>query len=137
MGNELQNKMSGGSSILFNIVMCPRYLRKIFDISGVEDRFRKLMDGIAEENGYEISKLDCGPNYFLLRIRVPPSVSPNNVVNAIKAGTSSILISEFEELSRIPNLWTRNFYVTTADKVPHSAIQKYVNSQKRDRSNGK
>lgn len=134
MCNELHHKVSGGSKILFNIVMCPRYLRKIFDISGVEFRFRMLMAEIAKDNGYEISELYCGPNYVYLRICVPPSVSPNNVVNAIKAGTSSALISEFKELSRIPNLWTRNYYVTTAEKVSNTAIQAYVNSQKRDRA---
>lgn len=137
MSDMNAKEMSAGSPIQYNIVMCPRYLKNIFCLPGVEKRFRQLMEKIADDNGFEIVVLDCGNNYFYLRVRVPLTFSPTDVVNTIKNGTSRQLISEFDSLSKIPNLWTRNFYASTADKLDSFTIRQFVASQKRDRSGEK
>ncbi len=48
----------------------------------------------------------------------------------IKGGTSKIIRDEFPELARIPSLWTRSYFVSTAGMVSKDTIKKYVESQK-------
>ena len=49
----------------------------------------------------------------------------------IKGYTSKILREEFVELSRMPNLWTRSYFVSTAGNVYNETIKQYVENQKK------
>lgn len=46
----------------------------------------------------------------------------------IKGYTSKILKEEFVELSKMPDLWTRSYFVSTAGNACSEAIKKYVES---------
>lgn len=45
-------------------------------------------------------------------------------------GSSKELRSEFSRLSRMPDLWTRSFFVSTAGNVSAETIRRYVETQK-------
>lgn len=45
--------------------------------------------------------------------------------------TSRILREEFSELSKMPGLWTRSYFVSTAGNVSSETIKKYVENQKK------
>ena len=49
----------------------------------------------------------------------------------IKGYTSKILREEFVELSRMPSLWTRSYFVSTAGNVCSETIKQYVENQKK------
>ena len=49
----------------------------------------------------------------------------------IKGYTSKILREEFSELSKMPSLWTRSYFVSTAGNVCSETIKKYVENQKK------
>ena len=49
----------------------------------------------------------------------------------IKGYTSKILREEFLELSKMPSLWTRSYFVSTAGNVCSEIIKKYVENQKK------
>ena len=118
------------SLIRYHFVFCPRYKRKIFLIEGVEERFEYLTRKVCEKNGFEILYMECGEDYVHLFLSSPPQWSPSDIVNAIKSASSRPLRDEFSLLTAMPSLWTRNFFVTTADNVSNRAIQKYVKAQK-------
>lgn len=48
----------------------------------------------------------------------------------IKGYTSKILRDEFIQLSKMPSLWTRSYFVSTAGNVCSETIKKYVENQK-------
>ena len=48
----------------------------------------------------------------------------------IKGPTSHIIRNEFPQLSRVPSLWTRSYFVSTAGEVSSETIQRYVEAQK-------
>ena len=48
----------------------------------------------------------------------------------IKGCTSKILREEFEILRKMPSLWTRSYFVSTAGNVCSETIKKYVENQK-------
>ena len=52
-------------------------------------------------------------------------------MNKIKGVSSRIIRNEFEELSKMPSLWTRSYFVSTAGNVSSETIKKYVENQKK------
>ena len=64
-------------------------------------------------------------------LNCPPALSSSGIMQQIKGYTSKILREEFVELSKMPGLWTRSYFVSTAGNVCSKAIKKYVESQKK------
>ena len=55
---------------------------------------------------------------------------PSGIMKQIIGYTSRILREEFVELSKMPGLWTRSYFVSTAGNVCSETIKKYAESQK-------
>lgn len=64
-------------------------------------------------------------------LNCPPALSSSDIMQQIKGYTSRILREEFNELSKMPSLWTRNYFVSTAETVCSETIKKYVENQKK------
>ncbi len=118
------------SMVNYHLVFCPRYRRKIFLIDGLEARFKELVSQICLQNEYDIIALECDKDHCHLFVNVPPTVSPHMVAKAIKGATSRILRDEFPQLSRMPSLWTRSYFASTAGNVSSETIKRYIDTQK-------
>ncbi|MGI6107298.1 MAG: IS200/IS605 family transposase [Lachnospiraceae bacterium] len=130
MKNEYKRTKTTVSYIHYHIVFCPRYRRKIFLIPGVEDRFRELVQNICEEHDIDILAMECHVDHVHLFLSAYPQQSIPDIMKWIKGGTSHPIRSEFEELSRMPFLWTRSYFVSTAGNVSSETIKRYVKTQK-------
>lgn len=115
----------------YHFVFCPRYRRKIFDIPGVEDRFKELTEHVCEKNNFKILAMECQHDHVHLFLNAPPKWSPSEIMKVVKGGSSHEIRNEFEVLSKMPNLWTRSFFCSTAGEVSSETIQKYVETQKK------
>ena len=118
------------SMVNYHFVFCPRYRRKIFLIDGLEARFKELAIQICEQNNIEILALECHIDHCHLFVNCPPKLSPADVMRIIKSNTSRVIVQSFPQLARVPNLWTRSYFVSTAGDVSNATIQKYVETQK-------
>ena len=118
------------SFINYHFVFCPRYRRKVFDILGVEERFMTLVKEICEDNKIEILAMECDRDHTHLFLNCLPTLGPSDVMNRIKGRTSRQIREEFEELGKMPSLWTRSYFVSTAGNVSSETIKKYVENQK-------
>ena len=118
------------SFITYHFVFCPRYRRKIFNIHGVEDRFKQLTREICQQNDIEILAMECRQDHVHLFIGAYPQTSIPDIMNRIKGTTSRILRNEFEEFKKMPGLWTRSYYVSTESHLSDETIQWYVSTQK-------
>ena len=58
-------------------------------------------------------------------------MSLSDIMKSLKGYTSKILRNEFNELSKMPSLWTRSFFVSTAGNVCSETIKQYVENQKK------
>jgi putative transposase len=70
------------------------------------------------------------PDHVHLFIQGKPKLAPNNIIAGIKGYTSNMLRKEFPKLLKIPTLWTRSYFVSTAGNISMSVIQKYIQSQR-------
>ena len=107
------------------------YRRKIFLIPNVEKRFKELVKIKCKELEIEIIAIECDKDHSHMFLNCPPVLSPSDIIQYIKGYTSKILREEFNELSKMPSLWTRSYFVSTAGNVCSETIKKYVESQKK------
>lgn len=118
------------SMINYNFVFCPRYRRKIFNIPGVEERFKELVIAECNKQGIDILAMECHIDHVHMFVSVLPSMSIPDIMKHIKGCTSFKLREEFPKLSAMPSLWTRSYFVSTAGNVSSETIRWYVNTQK-------
>ncbi|ONI43904.1 transposase [Candidatus Epulonipiscium fishelsonii] len=128
--NKYRTTTTTVSLINYHFVFCPRYRRKIFLIKGVEERFKELILMICEPLEIEILAIECDKDHSHMFLNSPPKLSPSDIMQKIKGKSSKILREEFIELSKMPGLWTRSYFVSTAGEVSSETIKKYIESQK-------
>lgn len=130
MNKQYRRTATTVSMVRYHFVFCPRYRRKIFLIPGVEERFKELICQICQEKELDLLALECDKDHVYLFIEAWPQQSIPSIMKWIKGPTSHILREEFPQLSRVPSLWTRNYFVSTAGEVSSETIRRYVETQK-------
>lgn len=131
MENKYRTTKTTVSLINYHFVFCPRYRRKIFLINGVEERFKNLVKYVCEGMKIEIIAIECDKDHTHIFLNTLPTLSPSDIMQKIKGYTSKILREEFKELSNMPSLWTRSYFVSTAGNVSSETIKIYVENQKK------
>lgn len=130
MRNLYRQTKTTTSLIHYHFVFCPRYRRKVFLIPGLETRFKELVQEVCEEHEMEILAMECHKDHVHLFLSVLPQFSIPEIMQSIKGKTSRMLRMEFPELAKMPSLWTRSYFVSTAGNVSSKTIEWYVNTQK-------
>ena len=131
MLNEYRRTKTTVSFIHYHFVFCPRYRRKIFLNSQVEERFKTLVQEICDELEIEVIAMECDKDHVHLFLNTLPTFSPTDIMAKIKGVTSKKLREEFPHLQHLPSLWTRSYFVSTAENVSSETIKHYVENQKK------
>ena len=119
------------SLLNYHFIFCPRYRRKIFLRTDVEERFKQLVHEICAGLEIVIMALECDKDHAHLFLNAPPTFSPADIMAKIKGVTSKRLREEFPHLQHLPSLWTRSYFVSTAGNVSSETIKQYVENQKK------
>jgi putative transposase len=110
-------------------VFCPTRRRKI--LSGdIEKDTRKILNEKAAQLGCEILALEIMPDHVHLFLNCPPTLSPSDAMFWLKGYSSRILREKYAVLRRMPSMWTRSFFVSTAGNVSTETVRRYINEQK-------
>jgi putative transposase len=116
--------------IVYHLIWCPKR-RKPLLVGEVAQRCQALIATKCKEKGWTILTLAIMPDYIHLFVRVWPSDSAAAVVKELKGVTSFSLRKEFREVtSKLPSLWTRSYFASTAGKVSKETIERYIAAQK-------
>lgn len=118
------------SLINYHFVFCHRYRRKIFNIPGLEQRFKELVAEECEKSEIEILALECHIDHVHMFVSVLPTMSIVDIMKHVKGCTSIQLRKDFPQLKAMPSLWTRSYFVSTAGNVSSETIKWYVDTQK-------
>ncbi|GEM_PF-129478 len=95
-------------------------------IDGVGERLHEIIDGVAADNDWRLLHLTVRENYVRLLLEATPRRAPYQIIHAFKSRSSRKLRGEFPHLLKLPSLWTRAYYVATADGVCEETIRRYV-----------
>jgi putative transposase len=112
----------------YHIVFCPKYRRKLL-VDAVKTRLEQLIKEVAAENKWVIQALEVMPDHVHLFVIADAKTKPHMVVKRFKGKTSRFLRSEFGDLRKMPTLWTRSYFLSTAGNVSAATIKKYIEQQ--------
>lgn len=112
--------------INYHFVWCPKRRKKVLT-GDIARRARQIFANLAIEKEWDILALEVAPDHIHLFVSVSPNDAPNQVVRAFKGRSSFILRKEFPELLKLPSLWSRSYFVSTAGNVSSEVILKYIN----------
>jgi putative transposase len=116
--------------IVYHLIWCPKRRKPIL-VGKIRDRCQELIEGKCKEKGWVIIALAIQPDHIHIFVRVWPSDSASEVVKELKGATSFYLRKEFQAiLSKLPALWTRSYFSSTAGAVSAQKIREYIDAQK-------
>ena len=116
--------------IVYHIIWCPKRRRKVL-IGKVAERLEQLIGEVANENAWEVLTLAIQPDQVHLFLRANPYTLPTDIARLIKGRSSHLLREEFAHLKRMPSLWTRSTFYSTAGNVSAEVIEQYIERQGR------
>ncbi len=125
---EYEHNRTSVSMINYHIVFCPKYRRSIL-VGAIKSRADEIMENVAMENGWKIIAKEIMPDHVHLFVSADTRTRPEIVVKRFKGRTSRYLRKEFKELLKMPTLWTRSYFLSTAGNVSASVIKKYIEQQ--------
>ncbi len=116
-------------SCIYCVVWCSKYRRKVI-VGEVEKRLKELMNEVASQLNVEIFEIKTMPDSIQLLLQVNPQFGIHKTIKRLKGISSRILRSEFKQLTtKLPTLWTNNYFVSTVGNIPHSTIEEYIENQ--------
>ena len=86
---------------------------------------------ICNEIHVEVIEMEIMPDHVHLLLEVHPQFGIHKAIKTIKAKTSRILRQEFPWLkTKLPTLWTNNYFCATVGGAPLSIVKQYIENQK-------
>jgi putative transposase len=116
--------------IVYHLIWCPKRRKPIL-VGKLKDRCQELIAEKCKEKGWTILTLALQPDHIHLFVRAWPSDSAAEVIKELKGYTSFFLRKEFDPiLKKLPSLWTRSYFSSTAGALSAQTIQDYIDAQK-------
>jgi len=129
MGAEYQHKETCVFLCNYHLIWCPKRRRKILQ-GPPTDRLEAILRETAAEVGFDIRAREIMPDHLHLFVSADPQWAPNQIVARLKGKTSPLLRQEFPFLLKMPSLWTRSYFCSTAGNVSADTIRRYIETQR-------
>jgi len=114
--------------IIYHLIWCSKRRKPVL-VNEIAKDCEKLIKEKCAQRGWTVLNITIQPNHIHLFIRVFPTISAAEVIKECKGITSYNLRRTFPELRKLPCMWTRSYFASTAGKVSAETIQKYINAQ--------
>ena len=115
-------------TINYHMAFCPKYRRHLL-VGNVKKRLDETIAEVAKENDWEVMAKEVMPDHVHLFVSADVNTTPNLVVKRFKGRSSRYLRREFRDLRKMPTLWTRSYFLSTAGNVSASTIKNYIGRQ--------
>lgn len=114
----------------YHLIWCPKRRKPVL-VGKVKERLEQIIQEVAQEREIDVLALTVNPDYLHLFVSTNPLISAHRIVKAFKGRSSRLLRREFPQLLRLPSLWTRSYFVSTAGNVYSETIQGCIEEQPR------
>jgi REP-associated tyrosine transposase len=128
MGQSYRRKETCVFLINYHLIWCPKRRRRIL-VGPLKERLERIIRETAPELESEVLALEIMPDHLHLFLSATPQWAPNQLVGRLKGKSARVLRQEFPELLRMPSLWTRSFFCSTAGNVSSETIARYIAEQ--------
>lgn len=100
-------------------------------VEQVAEDCKFLIEQKCNQRGWKILELAVRPDHVYLFVRAYPSDSAAEIIKECKGLTSHELRKKYPELKRkLPSLWTRSYFASTAEDVSQDTIRRYIETQR-------
>src|SRR5215470_16407870 len=113
---EYQHERRNVHLVVYHIIWCPKRRRKVL-VGPIRSRLEQIIRELAEEHEWTVIELAIQPDHVHLFIRANPYTLPSDIPRLIKGRSSHHLRDEFPQRRKLPSLWTRSFFLSTAGNV--------------------
>ena len=131
MTQQYRHSRHSVSLMNFHFVWIPRRRRKVL-VGEVAHRLEEIIKEIASELELNVLAMKIMPDHVHLFDSCPPNIAADQVMFRIKGRSSRILRQEFPHLQKMPSMWTRSYFVSTASNVSSETIKRYIAEQRKD-----
>ncbi|MGZ3302298.1 MAG: IS200/IS605 family transposase [Isosphaeraceae bacterium] len=114
--------------INYHLIWCPKRRRRIL-VGLLKERLERILRETAPELESEVLALEVMPDHLHLFLSATPQWAPNQLVGRLKGKSARLLRQELPVLLRMPSLWTRSFFCSTASNVSSETIKRYIAEQ--------
>jgi putative transposase len=104
--------------------------RKAVLAGAIERDLRRLLESKAEELDCRVLALEIMPDHVHLFLNCPPTLAPDQLMFRLKGTSSRVLRDRYPILMRLPSLWTRSYFCSTAGNLSSATIERYIAEQK-------
>ena len=113
-----EHRHKGTSVFLSNyhVIFCPKRRRKVL-VGPVRERLIALIHETATAIDCTVLAPEVMPDHVHLFLSCPPNIAPDQIMFRIKGYSSRVLRQEFPHLLKMPSMWTRSYFVSTAGNV--------------------
>ena len=115
--------------VVYHLVWSPKRRKPVL-VGEVAKDCRELIEQKCATKGWQVLELAIQPDHVHLFVRVWPTDSASEVVKECKGITANVLRKKHRQLLKIPSLWTRSYFASTAGNVSSEIIQRYIEAQK-------
>lgn len=125
---EYKSNRSQVYLINYHLIWCPKRRKKVL-VGEIKNKLESIIKQVANDKKIDILALEIMPDHLHLFVSTYPQIEVHKLVKLFKGRSSNILRKEFPELLKMPCLWTRSYFVSTAGNVSSDTIQKYIEAQ--------
>jgi putative transposase len=97
----------------------------------VHDRLVAILHEVADEHHWQIIRLAVQPDHVQLFLRTTPSTLPTDIPRLMQGRSSHVLQEAFPHLRRMPSLWTRSSFISTAGNVSQETMHRSIEAHSR------
>jgi putative transposase len=115
--------------IVYHLIWCPKR-RKAVLVGTVAPECERLIRAKCEQLGWTILEVAVQQDHVHLFVQVFPTNAASEVIKEVKGFTAHELRAKYPDLKRLPSLWTRSYFASTAGDVSQETIQRYIEAQK-------
>ena len=117
-------------SCQYHVIFCPKYRRKVL-VPPIDQALKDLFLETAAQYDFSILDMEVMPDHVHLIVECNPRFGIMECVHKLKGFSSRRMRGEFPELKRrLPTLWTRSAFISSAGSVSLAVVQQYIENQK-------
>lgn len=117
--------------VAYHLVWSPKRRKSIL-VGAIAEDCAHYINEKCSEKGWNILSLAIQPDHIHLFVQTFPAVSAETVVKECKGHSSFHLRKKYPETKKLPCLWTRSYFVSTAGVVSSDTIRKYIEAQSKN-----
>jgi len=117
--------------IAYHLVWSPKRRKPIL-VGAIADDCAKYIKEKCDEQGWKVLNIAIQPDHVHLFVQAFPAIPAEKVVKECKGYASFHLRSKYPETKKLPCMWTKSYFASTAGVVSSETIQKYIEAQSKN-----